>query len=375
MIPFNKPYCSGKEKQYMLEVCHSMTMSGNGDFTKKCHAFFETKYGFKKCLLTTSGTDALEMCSMLCNLQPGDEVIVPSYTFVSTALAFMRDKAKIIFADSGDNSPNITINTIAPLVTPRTRVICVVHYAGVACDMDPIMEFAIDRGIIVIEDAAQAIDSYYKGRPLGSIGHMAAFSFHETKNLSCGEGGMIAINDERFIRRSEIIWEKGTNRAEYYRGMVNKYGWCDLGSSFLPSEFNAAYLWAQIEKMDDIQDKRKQIWNTYYNILSDSTTFPKSIHLPELPSYATNNAHIFYLTCDSLNTRTRLMRYLQENGVQSTFHYIPLHSSTYAKEHIKDIPTLPQCDKYGDCLVRLPLYYELSIEEATYIAKLICNFQ
>lgn len=375
MIPFNKPYCSGKEKEYMLDVCRSMTMSGNGDFTKKCHAFFEKKYGFKKCLLTTSGTDALEMCSMLCDLQPEDEVIVPSYTFVSTALAFMRDKAKIIFADSGESSPNITIDTIKPLVTPRTRVICVVHYAGVACDMDPIMEFATERGIIVIEDAAQAIDSYYKGRPLGSIGHMAAFSFHETKNLSCGEGGMIAINDERFIRRSEIIWEKGTNRAEYYRGMVNKYGWCDLGSSFLPSEFNAAYLWAQIEEMDNIQNKRKQIWNTYYNILSNSTTFPKSLHLPELPSYATNNAHIFYLICDSLNTRTRLMKYLQENGVQSTFHYIPLHSSAYAKEHLKEIPALPQCDKYGDCLIRLPLYYELSTEEATYIAKLICNFQ
>lgn len=375
MIPFNKPYCSGKEKEYMLDVCRSMTMSGNGDFTKKCHAFFEKKYGFKKCLLTTSGTDALEMCSMLCDLQPGDEVIVPSYTFVSTALAFMRDKANIVFADCGESSPNITIDTIRPLVTSRTKVICVVHYAGVACDMDPIMEFATEHGIIVIEDAAQAIDSYYKGRPLGSIGHMAAFSFHETKNLSCGEGGMITINDERFIRRSEIIWEKGTNRAEYYRGMVNKYGWCDLGSSFLPSEFNAAYLWAQIEEMDDIQDKRKQIWNTYYNIMNNSATFPRILYLPELPSYATNNAHIFYLICDSLNTRTRLMKYLQENDVQSTFHYIPLHSSAYAKEHFKEIPALPQSDKYGDCLIRLPLYYELSTKEATYIAKLICNFQ
>lgn len=375
MIPFNKPYCSGKEKEYMLDVCRSMTMSGNGDFTKKCHAFFEKKYGFKKCLLTTSGTDALEMCSMLCDLQPGDEVIVPSYTFVSTALAFMRDKANIVFADCGESSPNITIDTIRPLVTSRTKVICVVHYAGVACDMDPIMEFATEHGIIVIEDAAQAIDSYYKGRPLGSIGHMAAFSFHETKNLSCGEGGMITINDERFIRRSEIIWEKGTNRAEYYRGMVNKYGWCDLGSSFLPSEFNAAYLWAQIEEMDDIQNKRKQIWNTYYNIMNNSATFPRILYLPELPSYATNNAHIFYLICDSLNTRTRLMKYLQENDVQSTFHYIPLHSSAYAKEHFKEIPALPQSDKYGDCLIRLPLYYELSTKEATYIAKLICNFQ
>ena len=324
-----------------------MTMSGNGTFTKKCHSFFEEKYGFKKCLLTTSATDALEMCAMLCNLQENDEVIVPSYTFVSTALAFMRERANIKFADSGKDSPNITAENIKPLITSRTKVIVVVHYAGISCDMDAIMELAEKHHLIVVEDAAQAIDSYYKGRPLGSIGHMAAFSFHETKNLSCGEGGMIAINDERFIRRSEIIWEKGTNRAEYYRGMVNKYGWCDLGSSFLPSEFNAAYLWAQIEEMDNIQDKRKQIWNTYYNILSKIAVL--------------NNTH--------------LMRYLQENEVQSTFHYIPLHSSSYAKEHFKDIPALPQCDKYGDCLIRLPLYYELSIEESTHIAKLICNFQ
>ncbi len=375
MIPFNKPYCSGKEIEYMQEVCHSMTMSGNGNFTKKCQTFFENKYGFKKCLLTTSGTDALEMCSMLCNLKPGDEVIVPSYTFVSTAIAFIRDKAKVKFADSNTENPNITIDTIRPLITSRTKVICVVHYAGVACDMDPIMELAEEKGIIVIEDAAQAIDSYYKGRPLGSIGHMAAFSFHETKNLSCGEGGMIAINDERFIRRSEIIWEKGTNRAEYYRGMVNKYGWCDLGSSFLPSEFNAAYLWAQIENMDDIQNLRKQLWETYYSYFKNSTTFPPNIQLPVIPSFATNNAHIFYLVCDSLQTRTKLMKYLNDNEVQSTFHYIPLHSSTYAKIYYKNIPTLPQCDKYGDCLVRLPLFNELTIEEAKYIAKLICNFQ
>ena len=374
MIPFNKPYCSGREQTYMAEVCRSMTMSGNGDFTKKCHSFFEDRYGFKKVLLCTSGTDALEMCAMLCNLNEGDEVIVPSYTFVSSAIAFIREKAKVVFADSGKDNPNITVETIEPLITPRTRVICVVHYAGVACDMDAIMALAEKYGIIVVEDAAHAIDSYYKGRPLGSIGHLAAFSFHETKNIICGEGGMLAINDERFVSRAEILWEKGTNRAEFYRGMVNKYGWCDMGSSFLPSEFNAAYLWAQLEQIDDIQQRRKLLWQTYYNALQP--TIDKALFmLPQIPDYATNNAHMFYIVCKSLDVRTRLMGYLKENGVQSTFHYIPLHSSDYAKTHYTDIAELPECDRYGDCLVRLPLYYELTEEEVRYIVGLILKFQ
>jgi dTDP-4-amino-4,6-dideoxygalactose transaminase len=374
MIPFNKPYCSGREQTYMAEVCRSMTMSGNGDFTKKCHSFFEDRYGFKKVLLCTSGTDALEMCAMLCNLNEGDEVIVPSYTFVSSAIAFIREKAKVVFADSGKDNPNITVETIEPLITPRTRVICVVHYAGVACDMDAIMALAEKYGIIVVEDAAHAIDSYYKGRPLGSIGHLAAFSFHETKNIICGEGGMLAINDERFVSRAEILWEKGTNRAEFYRGMVNKYGWCDMGSSFLPSEFNAAYLWAQLEQIDDIQQRRKLLWQTYYNALQP--TIDKALFtLPQIPDYATNNAHMFYIVCKSLDVRTRLMGYLKENGVQSTFHYIPLHSSDYAKTHYTDIVELPECDRYGDCLVRLPLYYELTEDEVRYIAGLILKFQ
>lgn len=373
MIPFNKPYCSGKEKEYMMDVCQSMTMSGNGDYTKKCHAFFEQRYGFRKTLLCTSGTDALEMCAMLCNLSEGDEVIVPSYTFVSSAIAFLRERAKVVFADSGTDNPNITIDTIQPLITPRTKVICVVHYAGVACDMDAVMQLADRHGIIVVEDAAHAIDSYYKGRPLGSIGHLAAFSFHETKNIICGEGGMLVVNDERFEKRSEILWEKGTNRAEFYRGMVNKYGWCDTGSSFLPSEFNAAYLWAQLEQIDDIQTKRKAIWQTYYDVLNgniDNGMFT----LPQIPAYATNNGHMFYLVCASLDIRTRLMNYLKDNGVQTTFHYLPLHSSAYAMEHYADIPELPQCDKYGNCLVRLPLYYELTLEEARHIAQLIIDF-
>lgn len=369
MIPFNKPYCSGRELDYMKVVCGSMTMSGNGDFTKKCHAFFEERYGFKKCLLTTSGTDALEMCAMLCELKPGDEVIVPSYTFVSSAIAFLREGAKVVFADSGADNPNITVDTIRPLINGHTKVIVVVHYAGVACDMDAIMQLAEEHHLLVVEDAAHSIDSFYKGHPLGSIGHLGAFSFHETKNINCGEGGMLVVNDERFIRRSEIIWEKGTNRAEFYRGMVNKYGWCDIGSSFLPSEFNAAFLWAQLEQLEDIQGKRIHIWNIYDSILRGNVE-QYGIQLPDIPDYATNNGHMYYLVCQSLEQRTRLMAALKEQGIQTTFHYLPLHSSAYYKEQFHGAP-LTNCDRYGDCLVRLPLFYELSDDDATRIAQLI----
>ena len=369
MIPFNKPYCSGRELDYIKEVCGSMTMSGNGDFTKRCHAFFEKRYGFRKCLLCTSGTDALEMCAMLCDLQPGDEVIVPYYTFVSSAIAFLREGAKVVFADSGASNPNITVDTIRPLLNERTKVIVVVHYAGVACDMDAIMALAEEHHLLVVEDAAHSIDSFYKGRPLGGIGHLGAFSFHETKNINCGEGGMLVVNDERFVRRSEIIWEKGTNRAEFYRGMVNKYGWCDIGSSFLPSEFNAAFLWAQLEQLDDIQGKRLRIWKIYDSILRGKVE-EKGVQLPEIPSYATNNGHMYYLVCPTLEFRTRLMAFLKEHDIQTTFHYLPLHSSTYYKDQFTGEP-LVHCDHYGDCLVRLPLFYELTDEQATYVAETI----
>lgn len=372
MIPFNKPYCSGLELKYIEQVCHSTTMSGNGQFTKKCHAFFEEKYSFKKCLLTTSGTDALEMCAMLCDLKPGDEVIIPSYTFVSTALAFLREGAKVVFADSGKEGPNCEAENIEPLITPRTRVIAVVHYAGVACDMDAIMALAEKYNLLVVEDAAHSIDSFYKGKPLGGIGHLGAFSFHETKNIISGEGGMLVINDERFIRRAEIIWEKGTNRAEFYRGMVNKYGWCDMGSSFLPSEFNAAYLWAQLEQMDDIQSKRKHIWNMYYEGLKGKVD--SRIFIPELPAYATNNGHMFYMVCPSLEYRTKLMSYLKDNGIQTTFHYLPLHSSTYYKDK-HDGRVLVNCDRYGDCLVRLPLFYEMTDDDVNKVIDSIISFK
>ena len=369
MIPFNKPYCSGRELEYIKEVCGSMTMSGNGDFTKRCHAFFEQRYGFRKCLLCTSGTDALEMCAMLCELKPGDEVIVPSYTFVSSAIAFLREGARVVFADSGKENPNMTVETIAPLITERTKVIVVVHYAGIACDMDGIMALAERHGLLVVEDAAHSIDSFYRGKPLGGIGHLGAFSFHETKNINCGEGGMLVVNDERFVRRSEILWEKGTNRAEFYRGMVNKYGWCDIGSSFLPSEFNAAFLWAQLEQLDDIQGKRKRIWDIYDKALRGKVE-EMGIQLPMIPDYATNNGHMYYLVCPSLDFRTKLMGWLKEQGVQTTFHYLPLHSSAYYKDLFKGEP-LVNCDHYGDCLVRLPLYYELTDEQAEKIAQLV----
>ena len=373
MIPFNKPFLTGKEAHYMYQAVYTGKLSGNGEFTKKCQKFFEEKYGFKKALLTTSCTDALEMCAILCDVQPGDEVIVPSYTFVSSALAFVRQGAKIIFADSMASNPNIDAEKLEALITPKTKVIVPVHYAGVACDMDRIMEIANKHNILVVEDAAQAIDSYYKGRPLGSIGHMSAFSFHETKNIIAGEGGLLAINDERFIRRSEILWEKGTNRSEFFRGEVNKYGWVDTGSSFLPSEVIAAFLWAQLENMELIQNRRKAIWEQYHEGLKDLEE-KGLVRLPEIPSYATNNAHMFYLVCRSLEERTALIKYLKENGVLSVFHYLSLHMSEYYTNHNTDIPNLPECDHYADCLVRLPMYYELKDEEVIYIINLINNY-
>lgn len=368
-IPFNKPFLTGKEAHYMYQAVYTGKLSGNGEFTKKCQKFFEEKYGFKKALLTTSCTDALEMCAILCDVQPGDEVIVPSYTFVSSALAFVRQGAKIIFADSMASNPNIDAEKLEALITPKTKVIVPVHYAGVACDMDRIVEIANKHNILVVEDAAQAIDSYYKGRPLGSIGHMSAFSFHETKNIIAGEGGLLAINDERFIRRSEILWEKGTNRSEFFRGEVNKYGWVDTGSSFLPSEVIAAFLWAQLENMELIQNRRKVIWEQYHDGLKDLEE-KGLVRLPEIPAYATNNAHMFYLVCRSLEERTALIKYLKENGILSVFHYLSLHLSDYYTANNTDIPNLPECDHYADCLVRLPMYYELDNQQV----KLVIDF-
>lgn len=374
MIPFNKAYLTGKEAHYMYQAVYAGKLSGNGVFTKKCQKFFEDHYGFKKCLMTTSGTDALEMAAILCDIKPGDEVIVPSYTFVSTALAFIREGAKIVFADSYNNNPNIDADKLESLITEKTKVIVPVHYAGVSCDMEKIMSIAAKRNILVVEDAAQAIDSYYKDKPLGGIGHLGCFSFHETKNItSGGEGGLLVINDERFIRRAEIIWEKGTNRAEFFRGMVNKYGWVDIGSSFLPSEINCAFLMAQLENLKMIQDRRKEIWNKYYDGLNNLED-KGFIELANIPNYATNNAHMFYLICKNLEERTLLIEYLKRNEILAVFHYLSLHLSSYYSHNYDYIPNLPNCDKFADRLVRLPLFYELKDEEIEKIIKIIITF-
>lgn len=375
MIEFNRPFLTGKEAHYMYQAVFTGKLSGNGVFTKKCHDFFEERYGFKKAIMTTSGTDALEMAAILCDVKQGDEVIVPSYTFVSSALAFVRQGARIVFADSCDNNPNIDANKIEGLITDKTKVIVPVHYAGVACDMDKIMEIANRHNLFVVEDAAQAIDSYYKGKPLGGIGHFGCFSFHETKNVTAGgEGGLLVVNDERFIRRAEIIWEKGTNRAEFFRGMVNKYGWVDTGSSFLPAEINSAFLLAQLENLDMIQERRKEIWHHYYEglkPLADNGHFV----MPYIPEYATNNAHMFYLVMQNLEERTKLIAYLNGQGIGAVFHYLSLHlSEFYKNNHQGEISNLPQCDRYADCLVRLPMYYELEDEEVKRVIDSIKEF-
>lgn len=389
-INFNKPYLTGKETDYIRQAVETGKISGNGLFTQRCQKWFEEKYGFGKCLLTTSCTDALEMAAILCDVQPGDEVIVPSYTFVSTALAFVRQGAKIVFADSYDNNPNMDADKLESLITPKTKVIVPVHYAGVACDMEKIMALAAKYNLLVVEDAAQAVDSMYRGKEqevrgkfsgksqevrgkaLGGIGHFGCFSFHETKNIISGEGGMLAVNDERFYRRAEIIWEKGTNRAEFFRGEVNKYGWVDTGSSFLPSEVIAAFLWAQLENIDDIQAKRIKLWNTYCEELKPLVD-KGYIKLPNLPEYATNNAHMFYIVCRSLSERTELIKYLKENGILAVFHYLSLHSSEYYKDK-HDGRELPNCDRFADCLLRLPMYYELDEDDEKLIVERIYEF-
>lgn len=371
MIGFNKPYITGKEFEYISEALKLQKLSGNGYFTKRCHEFFQERYGFQKVLLTHSATAALEMAAILIDIKPGDEVIVPSYTFVSTANAFMLRGAKIVFADSSDKNPNIDPDHVEALVTAKTRAIVVVHYAGVSCNMDRIMTIAKKHDLYVVEDAAQAIDSYYKGRPLGSIGHLAAFSFHETKNIISGEGGMLVINDNRFIERSEIIWEKGTNRAAFSRREVNKYNWVDIGSSFLPSEITAAFLYAQLEQIENIQSIRKKIWEKYYEGCRD---FIDYLTLPFIDDFATNNAHLFYVLCKDEKERDAFIKSMASAGIQAIFHYLPLHSSPYFTQLSKTQQPLPQADRYGRSLVRLPLYAELNSEQIQHVLTHIRSF-
>jgi dTDP-4-amino-4,6-dideoxygalactose transaminase len=319
------------------------------------------------------------MCALLLDIKPGDEVILPSYTFVSTALAFVRQGAVLRFVDSRADHPGMDEEAIEALITNKTKAIVPVHYAGVACDMGKIMAIAQKHNLVVVEDAAQAIDSYYcptipKGerdkKALGTIGHLSAFSFHETKNIQCGEGGLLGINDERFVKRAEILWEKGTNRAEFFRGEVNKYGWVDTGSSFLPSEVVAAFLWAQLEELDKIQDRRKEIWESY-NTTLQGWAQQNGVQLPSIPNDATNNGHMFYMVCPSIDFRTRFISYLKEQGVHAVFHYLSLHKSPYYQSK-HDGRALPQSDRYTDCLVRLPLYYELDVNR---VIDAILNFK
>lgn len=369
-IPFNKPYLSGKELHFISEGVLSGKISGNGKYTQKCQTFFEGKYGFYKSLLTTSCTDALEMAAILLDIKEGDEVIMPSYTFVSTANAFVLRGAKIVFVDSRKDHPGIDEEGIEALITSKTKAIVPVHYAGVACDMDKIMALATKYNLFVVEDAAQAIDSLYKGKSLGSIGHLAAFSFHETKNIISGEGGMLAINDIQFAKRAEIIWEKGTNRSAFWRGEVDKYGWVDIGSSFLPSEIVAAFLWAQLENMQAIQDKRKAIWQQYWEQLQ---CIADQIQLPFIPEYATNNAHMFYLVCKDLEERSKLIEYLKSAGINAVFHYLSLHKSPFYLNKYQGNELLLS-DFYTDRLIRLPFYFELSITQLQFINDKIKAF-
>lgn len=371
-IPFNKPFLTGKEAHYLYQAVYSGKISGNGQFTQKCQQWLETTYDYKKCLLTTSCTDALEMSAILMNIEAGDEIIVPSYTFVSTVNAFIQRGAKMVFADSYAHHPNLDPAAVEALITPRTKAIVLVHYGGIACDMDAFMRLAEQHDLIIVEDAAQAIDGYYKNRPLGGIGHLGTFSFHETKNIISGEGGALIINAPEYQERAEIIWEKGTNRAAFFRGEVDKYGWVDIGSSFLPSEVIAGFLYAQLENLHDIQDRRIELWNTYFEQLRPMAEAGHFL-LPQLPEYSSNNAHIFYLICNSLTERTALIEHLKEAGVLAVFHYLSLHSSPYFKPK-HDGRDLPHSDRFSDCLVRLPLFYELSESDIQRVIHSIKTF-
>ena len=370
-IAFNIAYITGSENNYISESVINKQLSGNGDFTKKCHQKFKNLFKNQHNLLTTSCTDSLEMTAILANIRPGDEIIMPTYTFVSTANAFILRGAKIRFVDSREDHPGMDEEKIEEVINDKTIAIVPVHYAGVSCDMDKILAIAKKYNLIVIEDAAQAIDSFYKGKPLGSIGDLGCLSFHETKNIQCGEGGLLAINNSKFTERAEIIWEKGTNRSAFWRGEVNKYNWVDIGSSFLPSEINAAFLYAQLEELENIQNKRKAIWNQYNDLLNSLNSV--GVGVPNVPKYATNNAHMFYLVCRSQNERSKLISYLKKNNIYAVFHYICLHNSPFFKEK-HDGRKMPNAKRYEECLVRLPLWVGLKNEDINFICKEILFF-
>jgi dTDP-4-amino-4,6-dideoxygalactose transaminase len=374
MIPFNKPPYTGSEDEHVLASMKSAKMAGDGAYSKMCQEWFEKHLDCKKTLLTPSCTQALEMAALLIDIKPGDEVIMPSYTFVSTANAFVLRGAKIVFVDIRRDTMNIDETLIEAAITSMTKAIVPVHYAGVACEMDLIMSIAQKYNLYVIEDAAQGMMSTYKGRALGSIGHMAAFSFHETKNYtSGGEGGLLIINDEQFIARAEIIREKGTNRSQFFRGMIDKYTWVDIGSSYLPSELQAAYLWGQISHVEDINEFRKSVWNKYRAGLQQLAD-DGCITLPTIPNALTHNGHMFYLKVADLAERTALLDHLKSNEIMAVFHYVPLHNSSagsdYSRFHGRDEFTTVESER----LIRLPMYFGITPEEIEKVVSCVVSF-
>ena len=362
MIPFNKPPYTGNEDQYVLAAMRSHKMSGDGEFTLKCQAWFESKLSCAKALLTPSCTQALEMAAILLDVKEGDEVIMPSFTFVSTANAFVLRGAKVVFVDVRPDTMNMNEELVEAAITDKTVAIVVVHYAGISCEMDKIMDVAQRKNIFVIEDAAQGMQSFYKGKPLGSIGHMAAYTFHETTNYtSGGEGGLLILNDSQFVSRAEIVREKGTNRSQFFRGMIDKYTWVDIGSSYLPSELQAAYLYGQLERVDEINVARNKIWDTYFESLKDLA--PEYIELPFIPESCTGNAHMFYLKLPDIKIRTAVLEYLSSVKIGAVFHYIPLHSSPAGKSlgRFNGVDTFTTRD--SERLIRLPIWFGMTIEE------------
>lgn len=374
MIPFNKPPYTGNEKKYVLESMKNNKISGDGEFTKKCQKWFEEKLHCKKVLLTTSCTHALEMAAILLDIKEGDEVIMPSYTFVSTANAFVLRGAKIIFVDIRPDTMNIDETKIEEAITSKTKVIVPVHYAGVACEMDTIMDIAKRYNLFVVEDAAQGMMSSYKGQALGTIGHLGAFSFHETKNYtSAGEGGLLIINDEKFVQRAEIIREKGTNRSLFFRGMVDKYSWVDIGSSYLMNDVSAAYLWGNLEKADEINQNRLNSWQKYYDGLKELEN-RGFIELPKIPKGCVQNAHMFYLKVKNLDERIALLEYLKKNQINAVFHYVPLHSALAGVKFgrfdgVDEFTTIE-----SERLIRLPMYYAVENKEMDLICGVINEF-
>jgi dTDP-4-amino-4,6-dideoxygalactose transaminase len=378
MIKFNSPSVTGKEIHYIKDAIDKKQLSGNNYYTKECQFFLENRYNVPKVLLTTSCTDALEMSALLIDIEKGDEIIMPSYTFVSTANAFVLRGASLKFIDSLPNHPNIDVGLIEQSISPKTKAIVVVHYAGVSVDMEAVLEIAKRHNLYVIEDAAQAIESDYQfkdgtKKQLGTIGDFGTFSFHETKNITSGEGGALLINNNKFSERAEIIWEKGTNRASFYRGEINKYGWVDVGSSFLPSELNAAYLFAQLEHIDEIAEKRKEVHNWYTHFVKEFSLQTKFLFPADLPR-SSNNGHIFYLICTSKEERTKLISYLSSHNIKAVFHYIALHNSEFFLKESHEPLNLVNSMRYENCLLRLPMHNSLTKEDVESICLVLNNF-